>query len=341
MSERLLNEAERQILAMLYALETRAEEWWNGRGFLDEAALEEHARRFWADELAPWAGHLDALVERGLIERRAGELSVAPAARETARGLRAAFRRQRFDDILVQAERSQTYLTFCRRTSDLDLRVFSPLDQEQLSAVERALALRPGERLLDAGCGAGHVAQWLAGRMPGVHVLGIDHAGEAIRLARRRTRGIEDGTLTFAVWDFADEASEAPVGRFDAILAIDSVAFVDDLEAVLARLLARLEANGRLVVLTLEADVGEAPTARALSALGARTEVLDLTDQTLPILRARAFAARGLAPAFRREGCALLARALNQEAERLEPLLAAGRLRRRLYCVRSGSVPES
>lgn len=65
----------------------------------------------------------------------------------------------------------------------------------------QALQIRPGERVLDVGCGTGLLAEHIAGLVGGQgHVLGIDAVSERIALARARALP----HLAFAVADAAD-----------------------------------------------------------------------------------------------------------------------------------------
>jgi SAM-dependent methyltransferase len=79
-------------------------------------------------------------------------------------------------------------------------------------------ALRPGLRILDAGCGPGPNFEWLR---PYGEVVGVDHSPEAIRLANARHPGTEavQGDLT----DLPFEA-----GSFDLALEFTVLALVDD-----------------------------------------------------------------------------------------------------------------
>jgi len=65
------------------------------------------------------------------------------------------------------------------------LRLFNAFAAPELRALIADLALRPGMRALDAGCGAGMVTAWLAEQlMPGGLAVGIDLATAHTRLAR-------------------------------------------------------------------------------------------------------------------------------------------------------------
>jgi SAM-dependent methyltransferase len=52
------------------------------------------------------------------------------------------------------------------------------------------LALTDGDHVLDVGCGTGEDVRTLAGRFPGVSVIGIDASEDKIREARARTLGL-------------------------------------------------------------------------------------------------------------------------------------------------------
>src|SRR4029450_12672609 len=68
----------------------------------------------------------------------------------------------------------------------LDLQL-SPLG---LAAMD-ALALQPGQTIVDIGCGAGQTVQQLASRVgPSGRVIGVDIAPRVLEVARSRTAGL-------------------------------------------------------------------------------------------------------------------------------------------------------
>jgi arsenite methyltransferase len=77
----------------------------------------------------------------------------------------------------------------------------------------QALALRPGDRVLDVGCGTGRLAEFMAEQVgPTGHVLGIDPLPLRINLAQARSRD----TLAFRVGD-AYALDDLPAGSFDVV----------------------------------------------------------------------------------------------------------------------------
>ncbi|HZM65877.1 MAG TPA: cyclopropane-fatty-acyl-phospholipid synthase family protein [Nakamurella sp.] len=122
------------------------------------------------------------------------------------------------------------------------------LEQAQTAKYElvaRKLALRPGMRLLDVGCGWGGMALHAAARH-GVQVVGITlsqpQASYATQAARRA--GV-DGRVTFRVQDYRDVTD----GPFDAISSIGMVEHVGDsrLPGYADHLFDQLRPGGRLL----------------------------------------------------------------------------------------------
>jgi ubiquinone/menaquinone biosynthesis C-methylase UbiE len=91
-------------------------------------------------------------------------------------------------------------------------------------AVADALALEPGSRVLDAGCGAGRFCALAAER--GAQASGIDGAPEMIAIASRTapTADLCVGPLDRLPW---------PDATFDAVAGINSLQFADDPVAAL------------------------------------------------------------------------------------------------------------
>lgn len=77
-----------------------------------------------------------------------------------------------------------------------------------------ALVLPPGARILDAGCGSGIVARYLAKRYPEARVTGLDRAGQRLAEATAAARHVPN--LDFVEGDLtaSSTASDLPPGSF-------------------------------------------------------------------------------------------------------------------------------
>lgn len=115
----------------------------------------------------------------------------------------------------------------------------APLGQRGLAA----LAPRPGESIVDLGCGGGETALELARAVaPGGTVLGIDLSAAVLAYAQRKAKGCESLRLVQAdVQSYPFEPSS-----FDAAFSRFGVMFFGDPMAAFANIHRSLKPNGRL-----------------------------------------------------------------------------------------------
>jgi 2-polyprenyl-3-methyl-5-hydroxy-6-metoxy-1,4-benzoquinol methylase len=113
-------------------------------------------------------------------------------------------------------------------------------------AVERLLALQPGELVLDLACGAGAMARRMA-RL-GAHVVAADFS--AGMLERARARAAEAGDqIEFHQVDATDPAQLAALGagRFDAAVCLQALMDMPAIEPALRALARAIKPEGRVV----------------------------------------------------------------------------------------------
>jgi arsenite methyltransferase len=120
---------------------------------------------------------------------------------------------------------------------------------EQRRATRAALALQPGERVLDIGCGPGFLAIEMAEEVgPGGRVVGVDASESMLAIARRREPAVAEfqpgDALSLA---FAD-------GAFDAVVSTQVYEYVADMPAALAEARRVLRPGGRLLILDTDWD---------------------------------------------------------------------------------------
>jgi ubiquinone/menaquinone biosynthesis C-methylase UbiE len=114
---------------------------------------------------------------------------------------------------------------------------------------ERYLTLlggRPGERILDAGCGGGWLSRAVAPRVaPGGQVVGVDMSSRAVDLATRLADGEAPGLLSYKHADL--HALPFAPASFDAVACISVLGFCDDPGRALSELRRVLRPGGRLL----------------------------------------------------------------------------------------------
>jgi trans-aconitate 2-methyltransferase len=111
--------------------------------------------------------------------------------------------------------------------------------------------------IVDLGCGAGNVAQWLARRWPQAEIEGVD--GDAAMLARARDATAGDARFRWTLAELSDWRTDTPR---DIVYSNAALHWLDDHAALFPRLLDAVAAGGALAV-QMPANFG-APSHREL-----------------------------------------------------------------------------
>jgi len=331
-----LSEAEIQLLASLEKAESAG-------GPADRSSLEADAGRFWVFK-EDWSEAYGSLVASGLIEGDETAYRLTDAGRPLARD----YHRQRpdmywyyYQQFYSAARASAAHSELCRRVFGEDLCQEGQTDMASLKDLLGLLDLKPGEHLLDLGCGAGVIAEYISDQWE-VSVTALDYAAPAIAEANRRT-GDKRLRLTFQQGDM--NALELPARSLDAVISLDTLYWAADLEATLSQLAAALKPGGRMgLFMNHHIGEGDDPAGlephctdlyKALSNLGLTFQTSDYGVQIGEFWQRNWQAATDLKSEFEAEGNGLIAASLIRESEQeYMPDVNAGRISRYLYHVR-------
>lgn len=122
----------------------------------------------------------------------------------------------------------------------------SSCDWPLLATLVRELRLRPGQQLVDLGCGTGGAGLWLS-RALAANLIGIDVSPIAVRLAGARAdHFVPRGQAAFRVGTFA--STGLTDASADGVMCVESLAFAPDTKAAMDEIRRILRPRARAVV---------------------------------------------------------------------------------------------
>lgn len=294
--------------------------------------------RQWGEATGGAADDLLGLVGKEALTRVGDDYFLTATGRARAKQLTA----REISAWMLASERSQAYWKLCARVYGTGLCQFDMMTNAQLRKLLEVLNLKAGHQALDLGCGIGTVTEYVSD-LTGASLTGVDFAAGAIRRAQERTRD-KRHRLAFEEADM-DELP-FPSGSFDAIIAIDSLYFAEDLRKSALKLKEILRPGGQMAILHTTRVAEEASEARSgtaepgerrlpevLMECGLRFRAWDFTEDEHELWRNTLQAAEALRAEFEAEGSLDLYRSRISEAERELEHSAAGRKHRCLYLV--------
>jgi trans-aconitate 2-methyltransferase len=120
----------------------------------------------------------------------------------------------------------------------------SSLQRSMIEEAKADLALSGGERVLDVGCGDGHLTRDMAGMVPGGCVVGVDASKRMVATAQTAGEATSAGP-----WFVVADARDLPFGaHFDAVVSFNALHWVPEQQRALAQIASVLRPAGRALV---------------------------------------------------------------------------------------------
>ncbi len=126
-----------------------------------------------------------------------------------------------------------------RNTDKIYHRQFSAEANESLALVGKHIA--PNSRVLDVGCGAGDLGEYLRSEK-GCYVVGADYSSESLAVAKTKLDDVCQIDLN------CEKLDAAFAERFDVIVMADILEHIYDTESVLSAAEALLTPNGKVII---------------------------------------------------------------------------------------------
>jgi ubiquinone/menaquinone biosynthesis C-methylase UbiE len=309
----------------------------------DRASLEKASERF-GPFRADYDNAANSLRDKGLVTGADDAISLTEAGEPLAR----AYHAERpdlywyyFRKFYTAANASEAHSTLCERAFGKDLCQEGMVDMEALDDLIDRLQLHRGAAVLDLGCGAGGIAEYISDKT-GASVTGLDISPSAIEVALSRTESKRD-RLNFVIGDL--NALDLPAENYDAAISLDALYWVSDLDQTLDAILAALRPGGQLAIHTLHGREADEPpeamepqtssVAKALDSRGLSYGVSEHTANNAAFWKRNYAAAIDLRETFAAEGNEWIADSLIRESEEeFLPAFNAGLMARYLYLAR-------
>jgi ubiquinone/menaquinone biosynthesis C-methylase UbiE len=332
-----MNEADIQVLASIRRAEVEGEA-------CDRATIERNEERYWM-YLEDWSDSWQSLLDAGLIQGDENGYLLTDSGRPLAEHYyaeRPDYFWYYYQHYYPAADASIAHSKLCERVFGQDLTQDGQADMDSINDLIAHLEIGANNKVLDLGCGAGGISAYISDRT-GAHVTGLDYAATAIETAAKRTNGKQD-RLVFVrgdmnALDFADST-------FDAVVSVDTIYWVANLDEALASISRLLKPGGRLAIfVAITPAMGVSPAtyvpngnwvAKALTKRGLDYDVHDYTESFLNHWPKLKKVVLELKDEFIAEGNEAMVDSFMLDAdEDYLPAAEAGKLRRYLYVART------
>ena len=323
-----INKTEKQLLSLISGIRK------SGKKVTKEFILTV-GKHHLKDELSILDSTFKSLFQKKFIKKLNEEYSLTNEAVKFLKKQRA----DSFGKMLVQKEKSKTYGKFCKELHGKNISQFNMMDMEQLNKLLELLEIGEHQKILDLGCATGTITEYISD-ITKAHIVGIDFADTAINWAQERTKEKQD-RLKFITMDM--DALDFPKESFDAIIAIDTLYFVGNINKTIQKMKKILKESGKLgiffsqMVKTEEDKDKLLPNktifAQTLIKNNLKFRTWDFTDSEKEFWKRNISIAESLKNEFAEEGNSHIYESRINEAKSVLKFVDSDRISRYLYIV--------
>ncbi len=181
-----------------------------------------------------------------------------------------------------------------KAAQDIELSYQTPEIINQRIKTLEAMALRAGDRIVDAGCGTGLLIQGMVSIVgDSGQIVGIDFSNDMLDIARSRFEAVDNVTLQQG--SIADLPLDSD--SFNAASCTQTLLYVDDVEKAVSELYRVLKPGGRIAILEtdwrgliLHSD-DNTLTERIITAWDKAVSSPNLPVKLTPLLKSQGFSA--------------------------------------------------
>lgn len=342
-----ITEDESIILGVIYALETRKKDPETGVITITEQlkvkpnseGIITFGNLRFKDKTKNWPSLLESLKQRKFLDCKEEFYSLTAKGRNIGKSTRTQWMSEAYDNLLLRCAKSKAYNLFCKKVFGKNLLQFNAMDMEQLNSMLNSLNLKNNDVVLDLGCGLGKVSEYISNKT-GAKIVGIDFSSKAIEWARSQIHS-QNEKLIFQVGDINN--LDFPPSSFDAIIVIDSMYFIEDLDSSIKKMKKMLKSKGQMGIFyaqyrepdeSIEILKAENTTVgKALLKNGLLFQAIDFTDNAKGIWSKEISAAEELKEMFEKEENLIIYNDRMEDAKRVLELIKNEQQKRYFYHV--------
>lgn len=155
-----------------------------------------------------------------------------------------------YEDFYKMAEDNAFFSNYCEEVHGIDFSQEGFSDKRQIDEMLIIAGIKPGDKVLDIGCGNGKMAKYI-GEKTGATVYGFDYSENGIRFAKKSSEGNKRLIFEEGIIGEKKYISES----FDVILSVDSIYYTLDMEGVVKQIHSWLKPGGVFLVFYSEGNI--------------------------------------------------------------------------------------